>query len=124
MILPKMKFARDLHRVTYQQSILKKTLVSTQMSVHSLRGKNGRSPLSSLAWAFLISFIIAGAKTTICLHFLIFSTFGVGGGVVAGENGVWPIEGKINREVPEEKGTDHHWTKPTRVVDWTLSSSK
>ncbi|KAF9296329.1 hypothetical protein BGZ88_000120 [Linnemannia elongata] len=51
--LPKMMFIGDLHRVTSQLSMLKRTLVPTQMLVHSLRGKDERSPLSPLARTYM-----------------------------------------------------------------------
>jgi Mg2+ and Co2+ transporter CorA len=53
LTLPKMMFTRDLHRVTSQLSMLKRTLVPTQMLVHSLRGKDERSPLSPLARTYM-----------------------------------------------------------------------
>ncbi|KAK3840254.1 MAG: hypothetical protein JOS17DRAFT_678477, partial [Linnemannia elongata] len=53
LALPKMIFTRDLHRVTSQLSMLKRTLVPTQMLVHSLRGKDERSPLSPLARTYM-----------------------------------------------------------------------
>lgn len=53
LTLPKMMFTRDLHRVTSQLSMLKRTLVPMQMLVHSLRGKDERSPLSPLARTYM-----------------------------------------------------------------------
>ncbi|KAF9927462.1 hypothetical protein BGZ67_007509 [Mortierella alpina] len=53
LAMPRMAFTRDLHRMTAQLSMLKRTLVPTQMLVHSLRGKDERSPLSSLARIYM-----------------------------------------------------------------------
>ncbi|KAF8945513.1 hypothetical protein BGZ47_002515 [Haplosporangium gracile] len=53
LTLPKMMFTRDLHRVTSQLLMLKRTLVPTQMLVHSLRGEDERSPLSPLARTYI-----------------------------------------------------------------------
>ncbi|KAG0280226.1 hypothetical protein BGZ95_010825 [Linnemannia exigua] len=53
LALPKMMFTRELHRVTSQLSMLKRTIVPTQMLVHSLRGKDERSPLSPLARTYM-----------------------------------------------------------------------
>ncbi|KAF9121431.1 hypothetical protein BGW39_010530 [Mortierella sp. 14UC] len=53
LALPKMLFTRELHRVTSQLSMLKRTIVPTQMLVHSLRGKDERSPLSPLAQTYM-----------------------------------------------------------------------
>lgn len=39
LAMPRMKYTRDLHRLTAQLSMLKRTLAPTQMLVHSLRGK-------------------------------------------------------------------------------------
>ncbi|KAG0211380.1 hypothetical protein BGX33_004361 [Mortierella sp. NVP41] len=53
LALPKMMFTRELHRLTSQLSMLKRTLVPTQMLVHSLRGKDERSPLTPLARTYM-----------------------------------------------------------------------
>ncbi|KAG0377919.1 hypothetical protein BGX24_005171 [Mortierella sp. AD032] len=53
LALPKMMFTRELHRVTSQLSMLKRTIVPTQMLVHSLRGKDERSPLTPLARIYM-----------------------------------------------------------------------
>ncbi|KAG0092915.1 hypothetical protein BGZ92_008150 [Podila epicladia] len=53
LAMPRMKYTRDLHRLTAQLSMLKRTLAPTQMLVHSLRGKTEKSPLSSLARTYM-----------------------------------------------------------------------
>ncbi|KAF9277355.1 hypothetical protein BGZ74_003396 [Mortierella antarctica] len=53
LAMPRMKYTRDLHRLTAQLSMLKRTLAPTQMLVHSLRGNTGKSPLSSLARTYM-----------------------------------------------------------------------
>ncbi|GJJ74367.1 hypothetical protein EMPS_06725 [Entomortierella parvispora] len=51
--LPKMKFTRQLHTMTAQLSLLKRTLTPTQALVHALRGNDERSPLSSLSRTYM-----------------------------------------------------------------------
>ncbi|KAG0211138.1 hypothetical protein BGX28_008448 [Mortierella sp. GBA30] len=53
LALPRMKFTRDLHRMTAQLSMLKRTLAPTQALLHALRGKDERSPLSSLSRTYM-----------------------------------------------------------------------
>jgi len=51
--LPKMKFTRQLHSMTAQLALLKRTLAPTLALVHALRGNDERSPLSSLSRTYM-----------------------------------------------------------------------
>ncbi|KAF9952406.1 hypothetical protein BGZ72_006307 [Mortierella alpina] len=53
LALPRMKFTKELHRMTAQLSMLKRTLAPTQALVHALRGKDERSPLTSLSRTYM-----------------------------------------------------------------------
>ncbi|ORZ29032.1 hypothetical protein BCR41DRAFT_344456 [Lobosporangium transversale] len=53
LALPRMKFTKELHQMTAQLSLLKRTLAPTQTLVHALRGKDERSPLSSLSRTYM-----------------------------------------------------------------------
>ncbi|KAF9579133.1 hypothetical protein BGW38_004740, partial [Lunasporangiospora selenospora] len=53
LALPRMKFTRELHRMTSQLGLLKRTLAPTQALVHALLGRNERSPLTSLARTYM-----------------------------------------------------------------------
>ncbi|KAI7832689.1 hypothetical protein BC939DRAFT_434072 [Gamsiella multidivaricata] len=53
LALPSMKFTKELHQMTAQLSTLKRTLAPTQTLVHALRGKDERSPLSSLSRTYM-----------------------------------------------------------------------
>ncbi|KAG0338551.1 hypothetical protein BG004_007188 [Podila humilis] len=53
LAMPRMKFTRDLHRMTAQLSMMKRTLAPTQSLVHALRGKDPRSPLSRIAKTYI-----------------------------------------------------------------------
>ncbi|KAI1312287.1 hypothetical protein EDD11_002977 [Mortierella claussenii] len=53
LALPRMKFTKELHQLTAQLSLLKRTLSPTQALVHALRGKDDRSPLSSLSRTYM-----------------------------------------------------------------------
>ncbi|KAF9991131.1 hypothetical protein BGZ75_004615 [Mortierella antarctica] len=53
LALPRMKFTKELHRLTAQLSMLKRTLAPTQALVHALRGKDERSPLTSLSRTYM-----------------------------------------------------------------------
>ncbi|KAF9114241.1 hypothetical protein BGX27_011367 [Mortierella sp. AM989] len=51
--MPRMSFTGELHRLSAQLAMLKRTLAPTQILVHSLRGKDERSPLTSLARTYM-----------------------------------------------------------------------
>ncbi|KAF8985238.1 hypothetical protein BGZ46_005399 [Entomortierella lignicola] len=53
LALPRMKYTRELHQMTAQLSMLKRTLAPTQALVHALRGSDDRSPLSSLSKTYM-----------------------------------------------------------------------
>ncbi|KAG0321568.1 hypothetical protein BGZ99_003821 [Dissophora globulifera] len=53
LALPRMKFTKELHQMTSQLSMLKRTLAPTQALVHALRGRDERSPLSSLSRTYM-----------------------------------------------------------------------
>ncbi|KAF9387946.1 hypothetical protein CPB97_001837 [Podila verticillata] len=53
LAMPRMKFTRDLHRMTAQLSMMKRTLAPTQSLVHALRGKDSRSPLTSISKTYM-----------------------------------------------------------------------
>ncbi|GJJ70574.1 magnesium transporter [Entomortierella parvispora] len=53
MTMPKMPFTADLHKMTAQLSLMRRMLIPTQVLVHSLRGKDERSPLTSLAKIYM-----------------------------------------------------------------------
>ncbi|KAF8930046.1 hypothetical protein BGZ58_008508 [Dissophora ornata] len=53
LALPRMKFTKQLHQMTAQLSMLKRTLAPTQVLVHALRGRDERSPLSNLSRTYM-----------------------------------------------------------------------
>ncbi|KAG0231660.1 hypothetical protein BGW41_002125 [Actinomortierella wolfii] len=53
LAMPAMKYTRGLHRLARQLSLLRRTVVPTQSLVATLRKKDERSPLSSLARTYL-----------------------------------------------------------------------
>ncbi|KAF9217176.1 hypothetical protein BGZ59_006058 [Podila verticillata] len=53
LAMPRMKFTRDLHRMTAQLSMMKRTLAPTQSLVHALRGKDERSPLTNISKTYM-----------------------------------------------------------------------
>ncbi|KAG0096463.1 hypothetical protein BGZ93_004495 [Podila epicladia] len=53
LAMPRMRFTRDLHRMTAQLSMMKRTLAPTQSLVHALRGKDARSPLTNIAKTYM-----------------------------------------------------------------------
>ncbi|KAF9427114.1 hypothetical protein BGZ94_005452 [Podila epigama] len=53
LAMPQMKYTRDLHRMTAQLSLLRRTLGPTQMLVKALRSSSEKSPLSSLARTYM-----------------------------------------------------------------------
>ncbi|KAF9426502.1 hypothetical protein BGZ94_006421 [Podila epigama] len=53
LAMPRMKYTRDLHRMTAQLALMKRTLAPTQSLVHALRGRDARSPLSSIAKTYM-----------------------------------------------------------------------
>ncbi|KAF9124435.1 hypothetical protein BGW39_008214 [Mortierella sp. 14UC] len=53
LALPRMKFTKELHQMTAQLSLLKRTLAPTQALVHALRGKDARSPLTAISRTYM-----------------------------------------------------------------------
>ncbi|KAF9954617.1 hypothetical protein BGZ65_003916 [Modicella reniformis] len=57
LALPRMKFTKDLHQMSTQLLLLKRTLAPTQALVHALRGRgrgeDERSPLTGLARTYM-----------------------------------------------------------------------
>ena len=53
MTMPKMPLTADLHKMTAQLSLMRRMLIPTQVLVHSLRGKDERSPLTPLAKIYM-----------------------------------------------------------------------
>ncbi|KAF9321418.1 hypothetical protein BG003_001931 [Podila horticola] len=53
LAMPRMRFTRDLHKMTAQLSMMKRTLAPTQSLVHALRGKDARSPLTNIAKTYM-----------------------------------------------------------------------
>ncbi|KAF9401718.1 hypothetical protein BGX21_000845 [Mortierella sp. AD011] len=53
LALPRMRYTRELHHMTAQLSMLKRTLAPTQALVHALKGKDERSPLSNLSKTYM-----------------------------------------------------------------------
>ena len=53
LALPRMKFTKELHQMTAQLSMLKRTLAPTQALVHALRGKDARSPLTDISRTYM-----------------------------------------------------------------------
>ncbi|KAF9125357.1 hypothetical protein BGX30_000507 [Mortierella sp. GBA39] len=53
LALPRMKFTKELHQLTAQLSMLKRTLAPTQALVHALRGKDARSPLTDISRTYM-----------------------------------------------------------------------
>ncbi|KAF9435440.1 hypothetical protein BGZ76_006282 [Entomortierella beljakovae] len=53
LALPRMRYTRELHHMTAQLTMLKRTLAPTQALVHSLRGRDERSPLTSLSKTYM-----------------------------------------------------------------------
>ncbi|KAG9066794.1 hypothetical protein KI688_012706 [Linnemannia hyalina] len=53
LALPRMKFTKELHQLTAQLSMLKRTLAPTQALVHALRGRDARSPLTDISRTYM-----------------------------------------------------------------------
>ncbi|KAF8929777.1 hypothetical protein BGZ47_000882 [Haplosporangium gracile] len=53
LALPRMTFTKELHQMTAQLSMLKRTLAPTQALVHALRGKDARSPLTDISRTYM-----------------------------------------------------------------------
>ncbi|KAF9908826.1 hypothetical protein EC991_009344 [Linnemannia zychae] len=53
LALPRMQFTKELHQMTAQLSMLKRTLAPTQALVHALRGRDARSPLSDISRTYM-----------------------------------------------------------------------
>jgi Mg2+ and Co2+ transporter CorA len=53
LALPRMKFTKELHQMTAQLSMLKRTLAPTQALVHALRGRDARSPLTDISRTYM-----------------------------------------------------------------------
>ncbi|KAG0258182.1 hypothetical protein BG011_003447 [Mortierella polycephala] len=53
LALPRMKFTKDLHMMTAQLAMLKRTLAPTQTLVHALMGKDERSPLTNISRTYM-----------------------------------------------------------------------
>ncbi|KAF9096831.1 hypothetical protein BGX29_008425 [Mortierella sp. GBA35] len=53
LALPRMKFTKELHHMTAQLSLLKRTLAPTQALVHALRGNDARSPLTTISKTYM-----------------------------------------------------------------------
>ncbi|KAF9277363.1 hypothetical protein BGZ88_001193 [Linnemannia elongata] len=53
LALPRMKFTKELHQMTAQLSMLKRTLAPTQALVHALRGRDVRSPLTDISRTYM-----------------------------------------------------------------------
>ncbi|KAF9184863.1 hypothetical protein BGZ50_003430 [Haplosporangium sp. Z 11] len=53
LALPRMKFTKDLHMMSAQLAMLKRTLAPTQALVHALQGNDERSPLTNIARTYM-----------------------------------------------------------------------
>ncbi|KAF9114703.1 hypothetical protein BGX27_010095 [Mortierella sp. AM989] len=53
LALPRMKFTKELHQMSAQLSMLKRTLAPTQSLVHALQGNDQRSPLTKLSKTYM-----------------------------------------------------------------------